>query len=159
MLPNGILGIVSTDITVVERFMAQHRDRCAEDQQLRTIISSILIGLGGVTSDASRQCMHLSRSEDGKRIGVFDGVNFDDWDAEREPYLLLEKDTSDINREANGQFLAAAASDRELVLLTDPWGTLPVYVYEDRDTVAFSVSLHVLSDCFIKDATIRNGGG
>lgn len=101
----------------------------------------------------------FSRSQDNARIGVFDGVNFDEWDIEREPHLLSERNTLDVRRSANGQFLVAAVGEHGLDLLTDPWGTLPVYVFVDRDSVAFSVSLDALRRCFIKDHDVLNTEG
>ncbi|MBR9975253.1 MAG: hypothetical protein KFF77_06700 [Bacteroidetes bacterium] len=157
MLPNGILGIVGGSAAEIDRFLESHRTLALTEQQLRFERDRAGGGmLGCAVSAASTGLTTLSRSDDGARIGVFDGVNFDDWDIEHEPHLLPERSARDINRDANGQFLVAALGEHALDLLTDPWGTLPVYVFESRDTVAFSVSLDALRRCFISDDTVLN---
>lgn len=160
MLPNGILGILSNDTALVERFLAAHRHRCSDGQTLR--IETPHCGgvvLGSAISQASSAATHFSRSDDDECIGVFNGVAFDDWAVERNPHSLAHLSTQEIDSGANGMFLTCAADDNRLTLITDPWGTLPVYTHESKDAFAFSSSLHALAESMITDIALRNGGG
>jgi hypothetical protein len=160
MLPNGILGIVGGRAAEIDRFLESHRALALTEQQLRFERDRVGSGmLGCSVSAASTGLSTLSRSGDGARIGVFDGVNFDDWDIEHDPHLLPDRSARDIHRDANGQFLVAALGEHALDLLTDPWGTLPVYVFESHDIIAFSVSLDALRRCFISDERVLNKEG
>ncbi|MFZ1729138.1 MAG: asparagine synthase-related protein [Bacteroidota bacterium] len=160
MLPNGILGIIANDPSVVARFHEIHRRRCAVDQSVSCQqLESGLVSLGSVTSTVSEVAIHASRSTDGSTLGVFNGVAFDDWNIEYRPHELLSLSTKEIDAGANGMFQACAADDRQLALLTDPWGTLPVYVFHDADTFAFSCSLRALAEACISDAYIANTEG
>jgi hypothetical protein len=160
MLPNGILGILANDPSMVTRFLDAHLHRCSEDQSVSfQQLESKLVALGSVTSTASEVAIHTSRSADGSRIGVFNGVAFGDWKVEHCPHTLLSHSTSEIDSGANGMFLAAAAEDQQFALLTDPWGTLPVYVFHDADMFAFTTSLSALTEACVSDPFVLNGGG
>jgi hypothetical protein len=160
MLPNGILGIIANDQSVVSRFLEIHHRRCAEDQSLSCVqLEDGLVSLGSVVSTASGVAIHTSRSADGNGIGVFNGVAFDDWAIEHRPHELLSLSTEKIDAGANGMFLASAADNTGLTLLTDPWGTLPVYVFHDADIFAFSCSLQALAEVCISDHRILNTDG
>lgn len=158
MLPNGVVGIWAHTAADVDRFIEAHRRLCGGDQEIH--IERLATGmtvLGGVTSTASRGVFHISRGDSGESIGVFDGVAYDDWSVENEPHRLLSLSTKEIDSGANGLFLAAAADGKSLRVVTDPWGSLPVYYFLGEDCFAFSCSLYALRRFAITDISILNG--
>lgn len=160
MLPNGIMGIIAENPLIVTRFVTAHRERCSESQHVRIeTLTSGTVALGSVTSAASEAVLHFSRSDDDTGIGVFDGIAFDDWAVETEPHRLLTLSVNEIDAGANGMFLAAAADGRNLRIVTDPWGSLPLYVARGESWFAFSCSLRALQRLTNTDISILNLGG
>lgn len=160
MLPNGILGIWTDTAADVNRFIEEHRSLIGRDQEIQIERHATgAIALGGVTSSASKGVFHQSRGEHDSSIGVFDGVAYDDWSVEKEPHRLLRLSVKEIDSGANGLFLAAAADRENLRIVTDPWGSLPVYYCLGDGCFAFSCSLDALRRFIITDMSVLNRGG
>ncbi len=157
VLPNGILGIAAKGAGDVARFLHAHQRRCSDGQEIRTeSLASGTVLLGGIITAASESVTRLSRDAERGACGVFSGVAFDDWGVERDPHTLLALSAGEIDSGANGMFLACAAEEEQLVLITDPWGTMPLYIHESRDVFAFSTSLLALTEAMSAGSTVRN---
>jgi asparagine synthetase B (glutamine-hydrolysing) len=160
MLPNGILGIWADTVADVDRFIESHRSVCSEHQEIHIErLAARTTALGGVTSSAAKAAFHLSREAGNGSIGVFDGIAYDEWIVEKQPHRLLGLSVKEIDAGANGLFLAAAADGAQLCIVTDPWGSLPVYHWQGHGCFAFSCSLHALHRFANTDISVLNGGG
>ena len=160
MLPNGILGILADTAADVDRFIEAHRRLCGGDQEINLDrLAAGTAALGGVTSSSSKGAFHTSRGDREDSIGVFDGVAYDDWSVNKEPHRLLSLSVKEIDSGANGLFLAAAADTENLRIVTDPWGSLPVYYCLGVGCFAFSCSLDALRRFTITDMTVLNWEG
>lgn len=146
MLPKGPFMFYSrstADLDFIRDWIAERLD---EDESAPSIISADGCCLVGVLqSNAAAYPAVLSSSSDGIQVGVIDGVLFDDCPWRSQPHVLAGRNNSRIGSETNGMFAGGAYTAGAITLLTDPWGTLPLYRMQSRSTFGAASSLELLA--------------
>ncbi|MEQ8667348.1 MAG: asparagine synthase-related protein [Rhodospirillales bacterium] len=110
----------------------------------------------GTASHGGRFTSSVTDADDGISVHVSGWiVNTDDFDMPGRPdpspaevvHALIARGDIDGLSRINGQFAAAAfdPAKRELTLITDRNGTLPIYVWQDDTGIAFASQLYVLA--------------
>ena len=145
MLPTGIFGFFSRDTEDLQRSLLELQSSLGSEQRADHRLSADgHCLLGTVASTRYDYPATIGVDDHDGAIGVFDGFTFEPTALARDPQRMATMQQRQIDADANGMFLAAAYRDGLLRVLSDPWGTLPLYYGSSDDSVAFSTSLRLL---------------
>lgn len=104
------------------------------------------ISIGCIHPGASAARARRSTNDAGTTMGIFDGFLFEGSMLRELPHRMLALPDNEVLRNANGMFLALAidAAHRTARILTDPWGTLPIYHGERNGSMMVSTSIALI---------------
>ncbi len=141
MLPPGPLLLFSPDPALHNRL----RQALSDDGTPHSILplKEGIVTVGCVHPDAAAPRSHWSMSRDETTGGIFDGFLFEESSLEHAPDAMLDLEDTQVLRAANGMFLAVGADGfrRRARVITDPWGTLPIYHGERNGSMLVSTSI------------------
>lgn len=151
MLPKGLFGICSNAVLqkgvaqeeIVRVFLQEHLspeeeyfyESSSDGRCIMGIIRSRLVASPGA----------VSREPESDALGAFDGLLFGNRMFGLAPHRLVSLPHLNPSH-ANGMFSCAAYKPGRLRLLSDPFGTIPLYYRVERDIVLFSSSLRLLAE-------------
>lgn len=144
LLPPGPLLLLSDDSALHARLRTRLL-ACGMPHQVDSP-GEALITAGCVHPGASAPRAVRSTNAAGTSIGIFDGLLFDGSTLRELPHRMLEMPDDEVLRCANGMFLALAVdvAHRTARILTDPWGTLPIYRGERNGSMMVSTSISLI---------------
>lgn len=157
MLPKGPFIFHSRNTAALDYIRRWITERLDEDERAPSLVSAdghCLIGV--LQSTAKEYPAVLSSSGNAASVGVIDGVLFDECPWRSRPHLLAGRSRSRIASEANGMFTAGAYAAGAVTLLTDPFGTLPLYRMQSRCAFGAASSLELLAAWMRRVGTLRN---
>ena len=160
MLPKGPFIFhsgITADLDYIRRWITERLD---EDERAPFLISAdghCLIGV--LRSRAGEYPAVLSSSADRTQMGVLDGVLFDDCPWRSRPHVLAERTRNRVADEANGMFAGIAYGAGAFTLLTDPWGSFPLYWMYSGSSFGASSSLELLAAWMQRVGTLRRDAG
>lgn len=159
MLPPGPLLLLADDPTVHERLHTL-LVRSGMPHQV-DLLGEGRISMGCVHPGAAVPRARRSTNDAATTMGIFDGFVFEGSMLEHEPHQLIDMRDEILLRSANGMFLALAVdTERNAArVLTDPWGTLPIYHGERHGSMMVSTSISIIRSvlCVSDDEVCEDG--
>ncbi len=151
MLPKGLFGICSNAVLqngvaqedVVRAFL-QERLSPEEEYFYETSRDGRCI-MGIIRSRLVASPGAVSRDAESDALGAFDGLLFGNRMFGLSPHRLISLPHLNPSH-TNGMFSCAAYKPGRLRLLSDPFGTTPLYYRVERDIVLFSSSISLLAE-------------
>lgn len=144
MIPKGIFGVCSSTVLDLRETIRSIRHALIDEEEFDFISSPDEKCLLGVTrSTLTPYPYALSSDRNRMSIGVRDGCFFSPSPLGEKPHLAVAPEFN-CSPCINGMFQCAAYCEGELVLLSDPWGSLPMYYHVDPRRIVVSSSIQLI---------------
>ncbi len=161
MLANGIIALCATRPLQTDVLQGRIASLLASDERLDFVVShDARCMLGAVIGSHGGQDAHpwltLERSDTGDRLGVFEGWTYVPSVLTGNPARLGERDL-DCRTHCNGMFSAASWREGTLTLASDPFASIPLYVWSDSDVFVASSSMEILLTLIPSEARLNRG--
>lgn len=146
MLPKGLFGICScSSIKINDTIDFISKSLSSEEKYLYQISKDSHCILGTIASNIVSYPAIVTSGDSIDSVGVIDGLLYSQSRLSTKPHLLIEEQVV-LPSEANGMFICAAYSNNKIRLLSDPFGSFPLYYRLIDDLFLFSSSLKLIQD-------------
>lgn len=161
MLANGIFVIcasrpLQTDVLRGRIASLLDNDECVDavvSQDARCMLGAVT---GTHYGTDPKPWLTIERSDNGNRLGVFEGWTFVPSILPGHPARLGDQDL-DFRTHCNGMFSAASWRDGTLTLTSDPLASNPLYVWSDRHLCVAAASMEVLLTLIPHEPRLNRG--
>lgn len=144
MLAKGLFGVVSRHHLDSGKIVTHITQQLSLEECFAWVASADgKAFMGAIASTVVAYPFRVEAAEESQTIAVRDGVLFSDSIFENTPTALFASSLS-LPSHANGMFVCAAYKPGHLRMLSDPFGSLPLYWQQKGDAFVFSSSLKLV---------------